>query len=74
MLIYAGTYGSRATKGVDCRLPCLSVKVRVVRFREYVSDEHPPVVQRLDMVFLDEEVNLLCYINISLFAHTQLDT
>ena len=40
------------------------VKVRVVRFREYLSDEHPPVAQRLDMVFLDEEVPMPYYVHI----------
>ena len=45
-------------KDVNADYHAWCVRVRVVRFREYLSEEQPPVVQRLDMIFLDEKVNL----------------
>ena len=36
-----------------------TVKVRVVRFNEYTSEDTPPRVLRMDMVLLDEEVHML---------------
>ncbi|TVU16943.1 hypothetical protein EJB05_32947, partial [Eragrostis curvula] len=34
------------------------VKTRTVRFNEYLGDERPPVVRRLDFIMLDEKVTL----------------